>query len=55
VDFAELVAEYEAASGKKLKVERLGSIQGRLETLMNGRYLSIRPATVRDYVAKEGL
>ena len=88
VDFAQLVAEYEAGSGKKLTIERLGSIddlsarianaqqqnpqnlyaylplmylrslmsgEGTLETLMNDRYPAIRPTTVREYVAKEGL
>jgi len=88
VDFAHLVQEYEAGSGKKLKVERLGSIEdlstriaelqkanpqnlfaylplmylrsmltgeGKLDALMNDRYPSIRPTTVREYVAKEGL
>jgi nucleoside-diphosphate-sugar epimerase len=88
VDFAQLVQEYEAGSGKKLKIERLGSLddlsariselqkanpqnllaylplmylrsvltgEGKLEPLMNDRYPSIRPATIREYVAKEGL
>ncbi|MFY0567902.1 NmrA family NAD(P)-binding protein [Archangium lansingense] len=88
VDFAQLVREYEAGSGKKLKIERLGSLddlsariselqkanpqnllaylplmylrsiltgEGKLEQLMNDRYPSIRPTTVREYVAKEGL
>lgn len=88
VDFAQLVQEYEAGSGKKLKVERLGSIEdlsariaelqranpqnlfaylplmylrsvlsgeGKLETLMNDRYPSIRPTTVREYVTREDL
>jgi len=82
------VQQYEAGSGKKLKGERLGSIEdlsgriaelqkanpqnlfaylplmylrsmltgeGKLETLMNDRYPSIRPTTVSEYVAKEGL
>jgi nucleoside-diphosphate-sugar epimerase len=88
VDFARLVAEFEAGSGKKLKVERLGSLddlsariaelqkanpqnllaylplmylrstmsgEGQLKPLMNDRYPSIRPTTVREYVAKQGL
>lgn len=88
VDFAQLVAEYEAGSGKKLKIERLGSLEdlsariaelqqqspqnllaylplmylrsvlsgeGKLEPLMNNRYPNIKPTTVREYVAKEGL
>ncbi|ATB28288.1 NmrA family NAD(P)-binding protein [Melittangium boletus] len=88
VDFEQLVQEYEAGSGKKLKVERLGSLddlstriaelqkhnpqnllaylplmylrsvlsgEGKLDELMNDRYPSIKPTTVRAYVAKEGL
>jgi nucleoside-diphosphate-sugar epimerase len=88
VDFAQLVQQYEAGSGKKLKIERLGSLEdlsakisdlqkadpqnllaylplmylrsvlngeGKLDSLMNDRYPSIRPTTVREYVAKEGL
>lgn len=88
VTFHELVAEYEAASGKKLEIAHLGSIddlsariaelqkanpanvlaylpltylrsimsgEGQLKALMNDRYPAIRPSTVRDYVAKEGL
>lgn len=88
VDFAQLVQEYEAGSGKKLTIERLGSLEdlsariselqkanpqnllaylplmylrsmmtgeGKLEQLMNDHYPSIRPTTVREYVAKEGL
>jgi nucleoside-diphosphate-sugar epimerase len=88
VTFDELVAEYEAGSGKKLKVEHQGSIdelsariaelqqanpqnllaylpltylraimagEGQLKALMNDRYPAVRPLTVREYVAKEGL
>jgi hypothetical protein len=88
LDFDQLVAEYEAGSDKKLKIERLGSIddlsariaaireanphnliaylpltylrsimsgEGQLGGLMNDRYPTIRPTTVREYVAKEGL
>ncbi|WNG54567.1 NAD(P)H-binding protein [Archangium gephyra] len=88
VDFDGLVRAYEAGSGKKLRVERLGSLEeldariaglqksnpanmlaylplmylrsvlngeGKLDELMNDRYPSIRPTTVREYVAKEGL
>lgn len=88
VDFDQLVAEYEAGSGKKLKVEHLGSLddlstriaelqqanpqnmlaylplmylrstmsgEGKLDALMNDRYPSIKPTTVREYVTNEGL
>lgn len=88
LDFDQLVAEYEAGSGKKLKVERLGTIaelsvriasiqqanpqnlvaylpltylrsimsgEGQLGALMNDRYPSVTPTTVREYVAQEGL
>lgn len=88
VDFAGLVRGYELGSGKKLKVERLGSLadldaridqlrkaepanmrawfplmysrsmlngEGKLERLMNDRYPSIQPTTVREYVAMEQL
>jgi hypothetical protein len=88
VDFAGLVRGYELGSGKKLKVERLGSLadldahidqlrkaepanvrawlplmysrsmlngEGKLERLMNDRYRSIHPTTVREYVAMEHL
>lgn len=79
---------YESGSGKKLRVERPGSLEdldaridqlrkaepanysawlplmyyrsmlngeGKLTELMNDRYPSIRPTTVREYVAAEGL
>jgi uncharacterized protein YbjT (DUF2867 family) len=88
LDFAGLVGAYEAGSGKKLRVERLGSLEdldaridqltssqpanlrawlplmysrsmfngeGKLDQLMNGRYPSIHPTTVRQYVEREGL
>lgn len=88
LDFHGLVRAYESGSGKKLRVERLGSLEdldaridqlrkaepanmfawlplmyyrsmltgeGKLDELMNDRYPSIRPTTVREYVAKEGL
>jgi hypothetical protein len=88
LDFEGLVRAYELGSGKKLRVERLGSLEdldrqidqlqetdpanfrsylplmyyhslligeGKLDELMNERYPSIRPTTVREYVAKEGL
>lgn len=88
VDFDGLVRAYEEASGKTLRIERLGSLddldaridslqksqpqnfyawlplmylrsmfdgEGKLAVLMNDRYPSIRPTTVREYVAKEGL
>ena len=88
LDFEGMVRAYEAGSGKKLRVERLGSMgdldaridllakagpsnflayiplmyyrsmlngEGKLDELMNDRYPSIRPTTVREYVAREGL
>ncbi|WP_437525385.1 NmrA family NAD(P)-binding protein [Sorangium sp. So ce726] len=88
LDFEGLVHAYESGSGKKLRVERLGSLEeldaridelqkagpanllaylplmyfrsilsgeGKLDELMNDRYPSIRPTTVREYVVKEGL
>ncbi len=88
LDFEGLVRAYESGSGKKLRVERLGSLEdldaridqmkkaapanllaylplmyyrsmlngeGKLDELMNDRYPSIRPTTVREYVAREGL
>ncbi len=88
VDFVGLVRAYELGSGKKLKVERLGSLadldaridqlrkaepanihawlplaysramlngEAKLERLMNDRYPSIQPTTVREYVAMEHL
>ena len=88
LDFDGLVRAYESGSGKKLRVERLGSLEdldaridqlrmadpanyfaclplmyyrsmlngeGKLDELMNDRYPSIRPTTVREYVAGEGL
>jgi hypothetical protein len=88
LDFQGIVRAYESGTGKKLRVERLGSLEdldariaqlqqggpanfrsflplmyyrsvlngeGKLDELMNGRYPSIRPTTVRDYVVKEGL
>jgi hypothetical protein len=88
LDFEGLVRAYESGSGKKLRVERLGSLEdldarieqlqragpanfrsylplmyyrsvlngeGKLDELMNDRYPSIRPTTVREYVAKEGV
>ena len=88
LDFEGLVRAYEPGSGKKLRVERLGSLEdldahidqlkkagpdnflaylplmyyrsilngeGKLDELMNDRYPSIRPTTVREYVAREGL
>lgn len=83
-----MVRAYESGSGKKLRVERLVSLddldarvgqlrrvepatlrawlplmyyrsvlngEGKLDALMNDRYPSIRPTTVREYVAQEGL
>jgi hypothetical protein len=88
LDFDGIVCAYESASGKKLHVERLGSLddldaridqlkttepanmrawlplmyyrsvlngEGKLEELVNDRYPSIRPTTVREYVARERL
>jgi NmrA-like family len=88
LDFHGIVNAYETGSGKKLRVERLGSLgdldaridelksaspanflaylplmyyrsilngEGKLDELMNDRYPSIRPTTVREYVAREGL
>ena len=88
LDFQRLVQAYESGSGKKLRVERLGSLEdldaridqlqkahpnnllaclplmyyrsllngeGKLDELMNDRYPSIQPTTVREYVLKEGL
>jgi nucleoside-diphosphate-sugar epimerase len=88
LDFEGIVAAYESGSGRKLRVERLGSLEeldaridqlekadpaniraylplmyyrsmlngeGKLGQLMNDRYPSIRPTTVREYVAREGL
>jgi nucleoside-diphosphate-sugar epimerase len=88
LDFEGLVGAYEAGAGKKVRVERLGSLddldvridqlqtadpadlhtylplmyyrsmlngEGKLDRLMNDRYPSIQPTTVRDYVAREGL
>jgi len=88
LDFHGIVESYEAASGRKLRVERLGSLDdldhrieelskggpanflsylplmyyrsvldgsGKLNQLMNDRYPSIVPTSVRQYVAKEGL
>ena len=87
LDFEGIVRAYEAGSGKKLRIERLGSMEdldaridqlqkanptdlraylplmyyrsvlngeGKLDELMNDRYPSIRPITVREYVAQEG-
>jgi hypothetical protein len=87
-DFDGIVRAYEQASGKTLRVERLGSLEdldaridqltkagpanfltylplmyyrsmlsggGKLDAAMNDRYPSIRPTTVREYVAREGL
>jgi nucleoside-diphosphate-sugar epimerase len=84
LDFEGVVRAYELGSGKKLRVERLGSLEdldkridqlqkadptnllaylrlmyyrsvlngeGKLDRLMNDRYPSIRPTTVREYVA----
>ncbi len=88
LDFEGIVRAYQDGSGKKLRVQRLGSLEdldaridqlrkaqpanmlawlplmyyrsmlngeGKLDQLMNDRYPSIRPTTVREYVAKEGL
>ena len=88
LSFEGIVEAYESASGKKLKVVRLGSLEdldkrieklqkagpdyvlaylplmyyrsvlngeGKLEELMNDRYPSIQPTTVREYVMKERL
>lgn len=88
LDFEGIVRAYEAGSGKKLRIERLGSMEdldaridhlqeadpadiraylplmyyrsvlngeGKLDELMNDRYPSIRPITVREYVAQEDL
>jgi hypothetical protein len=88
LDFEGIVRAYEEGSGKKLQVQRLGSLEdldahidqlrkekpgnmfawlplmyyrsmlngeGKLDHLTNDRYPSIRPTTVREYVAKEGL
>jgi len=88
IDFVGLVHAYELGSGKKLKVERRGSLadldalidqrkkaepaniyawlpltysqamlngEAKLERLMNDRYPSIKPTTVREYVALEHL
>ncbi len=88
LDFEGLVRAYESGSGRKLRVERLGSLEdldaridhlrasepanmfawlplmyyrsvlngeGKLDPLMNDRYPSIRPTTVREYVMNEGL
>jgi nucleoside-diphosphate-sugar epimerase len=88
LDFEGIVRAYESGSGKKLRVERLGSLndldaridqlrkaeptsmrswlplmyyrsilngQGKLDKLMNDRYPSIRPTTVREYVSWERL
>jgi NmrA-like family len=88
LDFENIVRAYEEGAGKKLRVQRLGSLEdldayidqlrkekpgnmfawlplmyyrsmlngeGKLDHLMNDRYPSIRPTTVREYVRKEGL
>ena len=87
LDFEGIVSAYEAASGRKLRVERLGSLEdldaridqlkadpanflaclplmyyrsmlngeGKLDGVMNDRYPSLRPTTVREYVVQEGL
>jgi hypothetical protein len=88
LDFEGIVRAYESGFGKKLRVERLGSLEdldarihelqkadpsnlrtylplmyyrsllngeGKLDELMNDRYPSIRPTTVREYVARERL
>lgn len=88
LDFDGIVQAYEAGSGRKLRVERLGSLEdldaridelkqtapsnflaylplmyyrsvlngeGKLDELMNGRYPTIRPTTVREYVGQQGL
>jgi NmrA-like family protein len=88
LDFHAFVRAYETGSGKKLRVEVLGSLEdldarieqlrktepanmrawlplmyyrsmlngeGKLDELMNARYPSIRPTTVREYVARERL
>jgi nucleoside-diphosphate-sugar epimerase len=88
LDFDGIVRTYEAGSGKKLRVERLGSLEdldarihelqkaepsnlraylplmfyrsllngeGKPDKLMNDRYPSIRPTTLREYVERERL
>lgn len=88
LDFNGIVRAYEQASGKTLRIERLGSLddldvridelanadpanfltclplmyyrsmlngEGKLDAVMNDRYPSIRPTTVREYVARERL
>lgn len=88
LNFEAIVGAYESGSGKKLRVERLGSLddldariaqlqkadpanvrtylplmyyrsilngEGKLDHLMNDRYPSIRPITLREYVAQEKL
>jgi nucleoside-diphosphate-sugar epimerase len=86
--FDELVRAYEQGSGKRLTVERRGSLEdldnriaalvknepgnmfaylplmyyramlngkGKLRTIMNDRYAGVKPVSVQDYVASEGL
>ena len=92
LDFHGVVRACESGSGKKLRVEWLGSLEdldaridqlrkqlrnaepanmfawlplmyyrsvlngeGKLDELLNDRYPSIRPTTMREYVAEEGL
>jgi len=88
LEFEGIVRAYESGSGKKLHVDRLGSLEeldaridqlekadpanlsaylplmyyrsmlngeGKLDQLMNDRYPSIRPVTVREYVTREGV
>ncbi|NOT58949.1 MAG: NmrA family NAD(P)-binding protein [Acidobacteria bacterium] len=88
ISFEGIVSAYESASGRKLRVERLGSMEdldariahlrqaepanffawlplmyyrsmlngeGKLDGLMNDRYPSIKPTTVREYVEREKL